>query len=99
MGKPRASLPIQLAIAGGIGFAGTLGLAATDAPIPDIPSFIYRLATCNIKGNISHNTGARIYRLPGQRYYHSTRINPMYGERWFCSEEEARVAGWRKSSV
>lgn len=52
---------------------------------------------CDIKGNIAINTGERIYHLPGQKYYHSTRINPRYGERWFCSEEEARVAGWRKA--
>lgn len=52
---------------------------------------------CNIKGNISIETGARIFHVPGQRYYHETRISPEYGERWFCSEREARDAGWRKA--
>lgn len=52
---------------------------------------------CNIKGNVSINTGERIYHVPGQKFYDATRINSRYGERWFCSEEEARKAGWRKA--
>ena len=52
---------------------------------------------CNIKGNVSINTGERIYHVPGQRYYHDTIIRSEYGERWFCSESEAREAGWRRS--
>ena len=52
---------------------------------------------CNIKGNISINSRERIYHVPGQEYYASTKISPQYGERWFCSEEEARAAGWRKA--
>jgi hypothetical protein len=51
---------------------------------------------CTIKGNISIDTGERIYHVPGQKYYDATRISPQYGERWFCSEAEARQAGWRK---
>ena len=54
---------------------------------------------CNIKGNVSINTGRRIYHVPGQRYYDDTIIRPEYGERWFCSEAEAIAAGWRKSGV
>ena len=52
---------------------------------------------CDIKGNISINTGEKIYHLPGQEYYEETRISPEYGERWFCTEAEARANGWRKS--
>lgn len=55
--------------------------------------------TCNIKGNISFDTGEKIYHVPGQKYYNSTQINESRGERWFCSEEEARAAGWRKSEI
>ncbi len=51
---------------------------------------------CRIKGNISRK-GARIYHVPGGRYYESTRISPSRGERWFCTEAEARAAGWRRS--
>lgn len=51
---------------------------------------------CLIKGNISRS-GERIYHLPGGEYYGRTRINTGKGERWFCSEAEARAAGWRRS--
>lgn len=53
---------------------------------------------CNIKGNISKK-GARIYHVPGQKYYDRTRIDRSKGERMFCSEAEARKAGWRRSNV
>jgi len=52
---------------------------------------------CNIKGNISINSGAKIYHVPGQENYEATKISPQYGEQWFCSEAEAKVAGWRKA--
>jgi endonuclease YncB( thermonuclease family) len=51
---------------------------------------------CVIKGNISRR-GTKIYHVPGGQYYDRTRINPSKGERWFCSEAEARAAGWRRS--
>ena len=51
---------------------------------------------CRIKGNISRK-GVRIYHAPGGQSYNQTRINTSKGERWFCSESEARVAGWRKA--
>jgi hypothetical protein len=51
-----------------------------------------------IKGNIS-SKGERIYHLPGCRYYSSTVIDPKRGERWFCSEQEAVAAGWRRTKV
>ena len=50
-------------------------------------------ADCAIKGNISD--GGRIYHLPGQDHYAATRISTARGERWFCTEAEARAAGWR----
>lgn len=51
---------------------------------------------CVIKGNVS-SKGERIFHVPGQKYYAKTRINPAKGERMFCSEAEARRAGWRKA--
>ena len=54
--------------------------------------------SCDIKGNVAKD-GERIYHLPGQRYYGATKITPSKGERMFCSESEARDAGWRKSKV
>jgi len=51
---------------------------------------------CTIKGNIS-SKGERIYHLPGQENYDRTRISERKGEHWFCTEAEARAAGWRKA--
>lgn len=51
---------------------------------------------CRIKGNISRS-GERIYHVPGQEFYTRTQISVTKGERWFCSEAEARAAGWRKA--
>ena len=46
---------------------------------------------CNIKGNHSRR-GEWIYHLPGMPYYDQTRAEAM-----FCSEAEARAAGYRRS--
>jgi len=53
-------------------------------------------SNCNIKGNIS-SSGEKIYHTPGQYYYEKTVIDESKGEKWFCTEEEAISAGWRKS--
>lgn len=66
------------------GFCMDRGAAAVAVPV----------SGCTIKGNIS-GRGERIYHLPEQRHYAATRIDPTRGERWFCSEAEARDAGWR----
>jgi hypothetical protein len=52
---------------------------------------------CDIKGNISFNTGEKIYHVPGGYFYDSTTIDPSYGEMWFCTEAEAIANGWRRS--
>ena len=70
----------------------TISMIASNA----IPA-LTQAASCNIKGNVSINTGERIYHMPGQEDYLSTKISPRYGERWFCTEGEARAAGWRKA--
>jgi hypothetical protein len=51
-------------------------------------------AECTIKGNISRS--GRIYHMPSSRDYDKVVINRDKGERYFCSEEEARACGWRK---
>lgn len=50
---------------------------------------------CTIKGNIS--SGGKIYHLPGCGSYEKTGIDESAGEKWFCSEDEALAAGWRKA--
>ncbi|MEM8542157.1 MAG: hypothetical protein AAGF25_14475 [Pseudomonadota bacterium] len=52
---------------------------------------------CTIKGNISYGSREKIYHVQGQKYYDVTEIRPYYGERWFCSEADARTAGWRRA--
>jgi endonuclease YncB( thermonuclease family) len=46
-------------------------------------------SACNIKGNHSRK-GEFIYHVPGMPYYNQTRAEAM-----FCSEAEARAAGYR----
>ncbi len=60
------------------------------------PPVADRVRACNIKGIIGLG-GIRIFYLPGDRSYARARIDPRIGERWFCSEAEARSAGWRRS--
>jgi endonuclease YncB( thermonuclease family) len=62
---------------------------AAEHPVQNSPG------TCAIKGNISAK--GRLYHMPGARSYRATRINTTKGERWFCTESEARAAGWRKA--
>ena len=50
-----------------------------------------------IKGNISSTTGEKIYHVPGGEFYDKTVIDEAAGERWFCTEQEAIEAGWRRS--
>jgi len=76
----------------------TLVVAGATADRLGLSSFLSSpQAGCNIKGNISMRTGERIYHVPGGKFYDLTVINPAKGERWFCSEAEARAAGWRRS--
>ena len=75
-------------------FAGTMQdpawhrVARIDGRTPPDPD-------CAIKGNVTDN--GRIYHMPGGRWYDRTGIRPDEGERWFCTEEEARAAGWRQA--
>lgn len=75
-----------------------MGMAAPGGPDGPIPSPKTPPATaagsCAIKGNISRK-GDRIYHMPGTRDYERTQINEASDERMFCSEDEAKAAGWR----
>lgn len=70
-------------------------------PVPEVTTTYRSIqqtnTDCDIKGNISIKSGERIFHVPGQRDYAETRISPGKGERWFCSEADARAAGWRKA--
>ncbi|MEJ0012204.1 MAG: hypothetical protein WDM94_06140 [Bauldia sp.] len=98
MRKRRLPFVGQVTVAAGLAFAGTLGFAATGTSLSDLHTLL-PTPNCMIKGNISMDTGERIYHVPGQEYYGATRIDVTAGERWFCSEAEALAAGWRRSKV
>lgn len=51
---------------------------------------------CFIKGNINAK-GEKIYHTPNCEYYRQTVIDENRGEKWFCAEQEALDAGWRKA--
>jgi endonuclease YncB( thermonuclease family) len=67
---------------------------ASGAAPPPAPAREKAAAGCRIKGNISRK-GERVYHVPGSRDYERTELDEAAGERWFCSAEEARAAGWR----
>ena len=85
--------------------ASTPVLGAEKVPVIARPTLLEARSTpqspaadCVIKGNVNR-TGDRIYHMPGQRFYAETRMDKGTGERWFCTEAEARAAGWRKSGL
>jgi cold shock CspA family protein len=79
-------------------FAGQFSSSRSPSAITSIsPITSITKPGCNIKGNISFETGKKLYHLPGMEDYESTRINPEKGERWFCTESEASANGWRKA--
>lgn len=41
------------------------------------------------------DSGERVYHTPDSPWYGRTEIDTSAGERWFCTEQEARDAGWR----
>lgn len=90
---------VQIVAAATLGFVGTYVAVAPDhgASVARLTLGSFGMAGCNIKGNVSINSGERIYHVPGQRYYAETSIRHEYGERYFCSEAEARAAGWRRA--
>lgn len=52
---------------------------------------------CPIKGRVASR--AKLYVMPWMEGYDRIKIRASRGERWFCSEEEARQAGWRPSGA
>jgi len=78
---------------------GLWSACATPEPPPaaDGPCDYSSTSEPVIKGNISLETGEKIYHVPGGEYYDRTVIDEAKGERWFCTEADAVAAGWRKS--
>lgn len=93
-------LVMQLGMAALLGAALVGGVQQAAQPTTGFGSMVAASGLnpdCRVKGNVSINSGARIYHVPGQEFYAATRISPERGERWFCSEADARKAGWRRA--
>jgi len=52
---------------------------------------------CDIKGNIDKATDTRLYFYPGCAQYEFTIVEKDIGEDWFCTEKEAKEAGFEKA--
>jgi hypothetical protein len=70
--------------------------AAEQAAAIEVIEIEAEQAHCVIAGNIARS-GEKIFHAPGMRDYHRVRIDLERGEAWFCTEEEAVEAGWRKA--
>ncbi len=55
--------------------------------------------SCPIKGRVTSRGKAKLYIMPWMNGYESISIRTSRGERWFCSEEDARQAGWRPAGA
>jgi endonuclease YncB( thermonuclease family) len=51
---------------------------------------------CPIKGHV--RASDRIYAMPWADGYSGAKVRTVKGDRWFCSEDEARAAGFKRSS-
>lgn len=87
----------------GLGLWSSCPIASPTQIAPDNPSGVslspslsLSPVSCLIKGNVS-SSGEKIYHLPGCGSYEKTAIDESRGEKWFCSEDEAVSAGWRKA--
>lgn len=50
---------------------------------------------CPIKGTVSGDS--KTYLVPWSVSYDKSKVRQEKGERWFCTEEEAKAAGWKSS--
>jgi len=54
---------------------------------------------CIIKGNMDDATDEKRYYIPGCAQYAYTVVELDVGEAWFCSEKEAKAAGYTKAET
>ncbi len=69
-----------------------LGIFSPDCYQKDPPN-----SRCSIKGNIIQGTNAKEYILPTCNLYNMSVVEKYKGEEWFCTESEAKKAGYTKS--
>lgn len=63
---------------------------------PDSPNLPNR--PCLIKGNIDPASYDKFYHLQSCRHYDEIVLNTAFGDGWFCSEDEAKKAGFIKGA-
>lgn len=73
--------------------ANSLGVYSPECYQKDPPD-----PKCQIKGNIDDRTKKKEYLIPVCRHYSKAIIEKNMGETWFCSEKEAKTAGFSLSS-
>jgi hypothetical protein len=89
-----AAVPVQVAAATKA-VSSVSSVAAKKKPAAK-PAKTTTKKDCTIKGNIS-STKEKIYHIPGCASYSATVIDIPKGEMIFCTEAEAKAAGWRKA--
>lgn len=87
-GKEVMKAAHELAKSGKIGIYSPV---CTDEAPPD--------SKCDIKGNNDLDRNENLYLLSTCPYYHTVIIRRFEGDRWFCSESEAKKAGFKLSSA
>jgi len=84
------------------GYKETLKSAYEEAKSRNLGIFSSRcrsktpVTDCIIKGNV--RAGEKTYHLPTCDNYTQTIIDESFGDHWFCSETEAKAAGFTKAS-
>jgi hypothetical protein len=92
-----STLSYPLLALGLIGLLLLLLPAISRGLAPVLSRVLHDPAPCTIKGEITF-LGDRRYFVPGDARYDDVMVTTRRGERWFCSEEEARAAGWLPSN-
>lgn len=80
--------------------AGDPGCGTNPPPLPALPPFSIvpkEEGQGLVKGNVNRE-GKRTYFTPVDAYYDKVVVDPALGEALFCSEEDARAAGFRGMS-
>ncbi len=62
--------------------------------LPSLPDEV--VVFCEIKG-VTNERDQKVFLVPGHPDYASTEIDADRGDRIFCSDDEARLAGWRST--
>jgi endonuclease YncB( thermonuclease family) len=71
-----------------------IGIFGPECYRPDPPN-----SQCTIKGNFDTTRYKKIYYLPHCNGYYQTFILTYQGDSWFCTEAEAKKAGFTKSDT